>query len=602
MTRIAPKDLNDAIAAARPGDRIELDGGEHAGQVVIDKPLVIEGRGVSTWLGNRTGPVLLIRCKGVELHDLQIEMTGDLQHPAILAEPECGPLLRNVAIRRGELYIAGPHLRFAPPPAVRLRELAPEEVAGAEVGAAADEGAPARRAVVARASSRSDATTLSMPPPPPSATAMAATAVRAEPLPAATVLATGATSASPHASPAAATPRTAAAATAAPRLMMQSRPLAVLRSPLGAAVGLAALALCGGVLYLLFRSTPSQPEARLPAAPMAAVAVPAATLPPRAAPASTAASEPVPPPLDELRLTSNLRTSIEVVGWSQDEERFVLEITYGRDSANPARWRVRALVDAASERVLKWQDLSEAPARVAAGEDENPPWAKDPEAIQIEDFQSGSVIEPAQLDVRWCGNKRSPRFPASAQPAGRELELTWAARGEQIAATQCRTGDFGQVLLQAKGSPWRLMRFQPWKGNTSTVRVHSSPSSRRAVVVALFRLADRSVTRFYSRLLGPQIHILSSNPDLRGEALRLLGTPGLFMSENAQAPVPGPSRLMVRADDEAALQVAAALQEKLKARFGLAEIEPVTVKAKTGRTTSKVDDSYLWGDILIVLK
>ena len=125
MARIAPKDLAGAVAAAKPGDRIELEAGEFVGQVVIDKPLVIEGRGAGTWLGNRTGPVLIIRSPDVELHELQVEMTGDLQHPAILVEGEREPVQRNVTLRRGELRAVGPVLRFSAPPAIRLQEHTP---------------------------------------------------------------------------------------------------------------------------------------------------------------------------------------------------------------------------------------------------------------------------------------------------------------------------------------------------------------------------------------------------------------------------------------------------------------------------------------------
>jgi hypothetical protein len=564
MARIAPKDLSEAIAAAKPGEHLELDSGEHVGQLVIDKPLLIEGRGASTWIGNRTGPVLIVRCPGVELRDLQIEVTGDLQHPAILAEGNCEPLLRNVAIRRGQLHVEGPLLSFATPPPIRLREL--------PASASPAVSLPARTA-----------TSLSLSPPPPS------------PPPPPT---TGATRQPPVASARARIePPPTTGATAPPSQASPSPSLSPRSSRRFAVVAVVAVVALGLVLVAVSGSTTPRSAATRASDPAVSTATTGKSGPERSAsPAPLLKREPPLP--DELQLTSNLRTSIEVVGWSQDEESFLLEITYGRNSSNPARWRVRALVDAPSEHVIRWQDLSEPPARVVAGEDEHPPWSKAPETIQLEDFRSGSALEPAQLDVRWCGNGRSPRFPTRARPLGRELELTWDSRGEQLAPTPCRDGDFGQVLLQVKDSPWRLMRFSPWKGSTSTVRVHRSPSGRRAVVVALFSLAGKSITRFYTRLLGPQIHIVSSDPERRSEALRLLGTPGLFMSENARVPIPPPSRILVRADDEEALRVARALQEKLEATFGLAELE----KVGPDRTPAQVDDSYLWGDILIVLK
>src|SRR5262249_20642710 len=84
----------------------------------------IEGRGTGTWLGSSTGPVLIIRCAGVELRDLQVEMTGALEHPAILVEGDREPTQRNVTIRRGELRVARP-VSFAAAPKIRLKEQTP---------------------------------------------------------------------------------------------------------------------------------------------------------------------------------------------------------------------------------------------------------------------------------------------------------------------------------------------------------------------------------------------------------------------------------------------------------------------------------------------
>lgn len=610
-TRIAPKDLSDAIAAARPGAVIELDSGEHVGQVVIDKPVVIEGRGASTWLGNRTGTVLIIRCAGVELRDLQIEMTGDLQHPAILAEGPFGPVLRNVAIRRGELYVAGPLLRFAPPPPIRLRALTEEEQTAQRASKAAaagaangvNEGAIAAVTVAARASTRSDATTLSMPPPPPTVALPGAAAARVEPEPAiAAPLLTPVPPASPLPAASATIARTASAAASAPRAATAPAMLAALRTPRGYAIGLAALALCGGVLYLATRSSPRAPAPKTAAmATTSAGKTAAATASERTTATSTSSdadAPEAPPASDELRLDSDLRTRVDVIGWSRDEERFALEIGYGRDAAAPARWKVRAVVEAASERVLAWQDLSEAPARVVAGEDEQPPWTKDAEAIDLDAFLPSAAVDPGNLEIRWCGNNKAPRFPTSSRAAGQELEVTWGPRKQQLARSACRPSDFGQVLLQVKGSPWRLMRLLPWKGTTSAMRVERSPSGRRVVVIATFRVEGKAVTRFYSRLAGPQIHILSNDAEKRREALRLLDMPGLFMSEDARRPAQPPSRILVRADDAAALELAQQLHARLRERFSLAEIEQVSADG----TSSPVNGSYLWGDVLIVLK
>jgi hypothetical protein len=619
MARIAPKDLGEAVAAAKAGDLLELEGGEHVGQVVIDKPLVIEGRGASTWLGNRTGPVLIIRSQGVELRDLHIEMTGDLEHPAILAEGNCEPILRSVAIRRGELQVEGPLLRFAAPPAIRLRELDAE---GASASAVEDGAAAAAAIAVPPENAKISlsprtVTSLSLPPPPPQPAPSALAAAAAGPaMPPAVALArtappaarSGATPMAPVPAPAATKAGGSPLSSLASWASSQPR-----RARRYALAGLGVLGL--GLISLIAMSGERTSGAgavgaeasssRKSTGAAAEAASAASSAPPSAAPGAASAAEasssspdPEPPPPAELRANSNLRLGVEVVGWSQDEASFLVEIGYGRDSSIPPRWRVRALVDAASERVLRWQDVSVPPARVIAGEDESPPWSTDPEPIQTDGFQRGQVIEPAQLEVRWCGNRRSARFPASARARDRELELSWAASGAQLPAVTCRQGDFGQVLLQVKGSPWRLMRFLPWKGNLSTVRVHSSPSGRRAVVVASFHLGDKIAARFYSRLLGPQIHIVSSNPELRSQALGLLGAPGLFMSENARAPISGASRIVVRAGDEDALRIARSLQERLQAKLGLGAIEEV----KLDRAASAISSSYLWGDVLIVLK
>jgi hypothetical protein len=605
MARIAPKDLSDAIAAAQPGDHLELDSGEHVGQVVIDRPLVIEGRGASTWLGNRTGPVLIIRCQGVELRDLQIEITGDLEQPAIFAEGNCEPVLKNVAIRRGELHVEGPLLRFAPPPPIRLRDLASTETVEAAEPATAAATTPATVAMTPRT-----ATSLSLSPPPPPPPPSSPVAMRQPPVAVARTRAEAA--------------QVAATAAPAPKPATPSKPATpALPRSWFAAAAIGAVALGGLVLYAVSGSasrsaaTSSATTGRVATAAEQAIgkagSVASAVDPStgRSSEPSVAPSPPSPSPADappppaELRLTSNLRTNIEVVGWSEDEERFLVEITYGRDSSLPAPWRVRALVDAPSERVLQWQDLSDPPARVVSGEDEQPPWSKTQEAIPVENFKSGRAIAPSQLEVRWCGNRKSPRFPIAARPLesapDQQLELAWASRGKSLAPAQCRAGDFGQVLLQVKGTPWRLMRLLAWKGDTSAMRVYSSPSGRRAVVVALFSLGGKRVARFYSRLLGPQIHVVSSNPELRDEAMRkmrAMGTPGLFMSEDARAPIAAPSRILVRAGDEEALRVAQSLQEKLGGELHLAEIEKISISHPPPR----FDLSYLWGDVLIVLK
>ncbi len=600
MARISPKELSAAVAAASPGDHLELDDGEHVGQVVIDKPLVIEGRGASTWLGNRTGPVLIVCCPGVELRELQLEVTGELEHPAIQAERGCEPALHNVAIRRGELHVEGVLLHFAPPPPIRLRELTPAE--RSEAAAPVKPSAKAALAMTPRT-----VTSLALPPPPPQATPspLAAAAAAAPPMAVASV--------APRPRRASAAPSVGAsmAAQKASKSVLASAASWVTASPRRArgyalagvvAVGLGGVAWCAA-------SGDAPAGARAVSTEVGAASASAATKRSGAAMADAASAAITPggaagdeavelPAAVELVANSEHRTGIDVLGWSPDEESVLLEISYGRPGSQPSRWKVQALVDAASERVLRWRDVSTPPAKVVAGERESPSWSKAPEQFATDGLQRGSVLDPAQLDVRWCGNKKSGRYPTAARPRDGALELSWAAHGAQLRAETCRQGDFGQVLLQVKGSPWRLTRFLPWKGETSRVKVHRSPSGRRAVVIASFSLGDKQVARFYSRLLGPQIHVLANSPERRGEAMRLLGAPGLFLSENAQAPIAPPSRIMVRAGDVEALRVARSLQERLAQPLGLAEIEQVDVR----RAPPLLKSAYLWGDVLIVLK
>ncbi len=510
MARIAPKDLVSAIAAAKPGDRIELDSGEQVGQVVIDKPVAIVGRGSGTWLGNRSGPVLIIRRSGVELRDLQIEMTGDLQHPAILIDDGCELVQHNVTIRRGEIRVDRPRLSFAAPAIIRLREPTPPVPAPTVPD-------PARRAQTE-------------PPAPPS-------------IPSAQSVLTPA-------------PVTPGASGAMGGHGVHRRYV----------VAIALMVLCL-LVFTVVRSklqdaAPSQ-DGRL---------------------TGTGATVPPVPTVDEIELTRALRMNLEVVSWSPDEEAFALDLSYGRDASGPARWRVRAVIDAPSEKVLHWQDLSGAGARIVSGE---PRWPEHPApSLPTDGFQPGTVIAPSRLHVRWCEKPSATRFLAGVRSIGPQVELSWGSSGTQVTPAACREGDAGSSLLYVDDSPWRLMRYSPRKGGTTAMTVYASPSRRRAVVVTLDHHDDKLVARFWTRLLGPQIHILSSNDELRRDGLRRLGVPGLLMSEDDKDPVPPPSRILVASEDDAAYPIAVPLAERLALPIARAPS----------------DSRYMWGDVLIVLK
>ncbi|TMQ22817.1 MAG: hypothetical protein E6J91_00910 [Deltaproteobacteria bacterium] len=333
------------------------------------------------------------------------------------------------------------------------------------------------------------------------------------------------------------------------------------------AAAIAMIAVFGFLMFLAVRSKPRD------AAP---------SLDPPSA--GTRATVPQIPTVDEIELTRALRTNVEVVSWSPDEEAFALDLSYGRDASGPARWRVRAVIDAPSEKVLHWQDLSGPGVRIVSDEPRWPEHAA--RSLPTEGFQPSSVLAPSRLHVRWCEQPSAGHFLTGVRSIGQQVELTWDTGGTQVAPEACREGDAGSSLLYVDDSPWRLMRYSPRRGGTTAITVYASPSHRRAVVVTLDRHDDKLVARFWTRLLGPQIHILSNTDKVRHDGLQRLGMPGLLMSEDETDPVPPPSKILVPSDDDAAYPIAVPLAEKLAL--------PIE------RAPS--DSRYMWGDVLIVLK
>ncbi|GEM_PF-1506059 len=91
--------LQSLIDSEPPNGRLELLPGEYFGQVTIDRPITIIGKGMSTWIGSRTGPTIRISAPGVELRDLLVEITIDPEAIAIEAAPGTNPVLDNVLVR-----------------------------------------------------------------------------------------------------------------------------------------------------------------------------------------------------------------------------------------------------------------------------------------------------------------------------------------------------------------------------------------------------------------------------------------------------------------------------------------------------------------------
>ena len=291
----------------------------------------------------------------------------------------------------------------------------------------------------------------------------------------------------------------------------------------------------------------------------------------------------MPPAIDELQLSNRLRTSIEVVGWSPDEEQFVLHITYARDSSSPPRWRARAVIDAPSERVLQWEDLSEPGARALASEG----WPASPsDHLAIDGFKRGGIADPSRLRFRWCTEQTVTRFPTEVAAIGQDLRITWASSGAQVGAHQCSDSESGWFFLYPSATTplWAVMRYMPrLKADDTVIRLYASPSDRRAVVVTADHGGDGVTVRFWSRLLGPQIHILSSDEQIRRTVLQQLGTPALFLGDRS---VPDlqvtSSTILVPRGNAAAYQVATSLGARL------------------GYPVEETDNKHVWSDVLIV--
>lgn len=73
----APPALQPLIDAAKPGERIEPAAGVYSGPVVIDKPIILDGRGVVTIDGGYRGSVVSIKTHGATLQNMRIIGSGD---------------------------------------------------------------------------------------------------------------------------------------------------------------------------------------------------------------------------------------------------------------------------------------------------------------------------------------------------------------------------------------------------------------------------------------------------------------------------------------------------------------------------------------------
>lgn len=73
---VTPGDLTAALAAASPGDTLALAPGTHAGGIVIDKPVTVDGGGKAVVDGGGGGSVLRVTAPDVTLRGLVIRGSG----------------------------------------------------------------------------------------------------------------------------------------------------------------------------------------------------------------------------------------------------------------------------------------------------------------------------------------------------------------------------------------------------------------------------------------------------------------------------------------------------------------------------------------------
>ncbi len=112
VIRITAEELATAVAAAQPGDTIEVTGGTYTGSLEIDKPLTLIGVDWPVLDGENEGTVLEITAPGVTLRGFVIKNSGDSldQENSGLAIEAADTLIEN---NRFEDTLFGVYLRHA---------------------------------------------------------------------------------------------------------------------------------------------------------------------------------------------------------------------------------------------------------------------------------------------------------------------------------------------------------------------------------------------------------------------------------------------------------------------------------------------------------
>jgi nitrous oxidase accessory protein len=74
---LAANPLQDVIDNSPAGSKIELSGGEYRGNIIINKPLILEGSLGAKIIGEGVGSVIVIKSSNVILKNLSISQSGD---------------------------------------------------------------------------------------------------------------------------------------------------------------------------------------------------------------------------------------------------------------------------------------------------------------------------------------------------------------------------------------------------------------------------------------------------------------------------------------------------------------------------------------------
>ena len=113
--------LQTLINAQSSNSKLDLPPGESFGQVVIDRPITIVGRGKSTWIGSRQSPAIRITAAGVMLRELMVEVTSGDDGVAVEADPGTNPVLVDVVVVGALIGVSvekSVPITFLPPPPI----------------------------------------------------------------------------------------------------------------------------------------------------------------------------------------------------------------------------------------------------------------------------------------------------------------------------------------------------------------------------------------------------------------------------------------------------------------------------------------------------